>query len=123
MSLSKDKPRERLSLERLKTLVDEVKDFKPMIAATSTEPLLYKDLIPLCDYVVSNGLQMLVTTAGLQLEKYAEELVRVGVQQLWVSIDGPPEIHNDIRGGKRSLEESVRGTVPRGAWRRRPGGD
>src|SRR5439155_19956995 len=48
MSLSKDKPRERLALDRLKTLVDEVKDFKPMIAATSTEPLLYKDLIPLC---------------------------------------------------------------------------
>jgi len=32
MSLSKDKPRERLAIDRLKTLVDEVKDFKPMIA-------------------------------------------------------------------------------------------
>lgn len=34
MSLSKDKPRERLAIDRLKTLVDEVKDFKPMVAAT-----------------------------------------------------------------------------------------
>ncbi|MGH7430047.1 MAG: hypothetical protein ACREJ4_17060, partial [Candidatus Methylomirabilaceae bacterium] len=58
MSLSKKQPRERLTLERLKTLVDEVKDFKPKIAATSTEPLLYGDIIPLCDYVVSNGLVM-----------------------------------------------------------------
>src|SRR5439155_22970053 len=123
MSLSKDKPRERLALDRLKTLVDEVKDFKPMIAATSTEPLLYKDIIPLSDYVVSNGLRMLVTTAGLQLEKYAEELVRVGVQHLWVSIDGPPEIHNDIRGGRDSFQKSVAGIRAVDEWKRRLGLD
>jgi MoaA/NifB/PqqE/SkfB family radical SAM enzyme len=52
---------------------------------------------------------MLVTTAGLQLEKYAEDLVRVGVTHLWVSIDGPPEVHNDIRGVKQSFEKSVAG--------------
>jgi MoaA/NifB/PqqE/SkfB family radical SAM enzyme len=121
MSLSKEQPRERLSLERLKTLVDEVKDFKPMIAATSTEPLLYKDIIPLCDHVVGNGLQMLVTTAGLQLEKHAEDLVRVGVQHLWVSIDGPPEIHNDIRGVKDSFQKSVAGILAVDEWKRRLG--
>jgi hypothetical protein len=32
MSLSKDKPRERLALDRLKIMVNKVKDFKPMIA-------------------------------------------------------------------------------------------
>jgi len=121
MSLSKEQPRERLSLERLKALVDEVKDFQPMIAATSTEPLLYKDIIPLCDYVVGNGLQMLVTTAGLQLEKCAEDLVRVGVQQLWVSIDGPPEVHNDIRGVKDSFQKSVAGILAVDEWKRRLG--
>src|SRR5207302_5090807 len=78
MSLSKDKPRERLALDRLKALVDEVKDFKPMIAATSTEPLLYKDIIPLCDYVVSNGLAMLVTTSWLQRQNCGAEACRVG---------------------------------------------
>jgi MoaA/NifB/PqqE/SkfB family radical SAM enzyme len=121
MSLSKEQPRDRLSLERLKALVDEVKDFKPMIAATSTEPLLYKDIIPLCDHVVGNGLQMLVTTAGLQLEKCAEDLVRVGVQHLWVSIDGPPEIHNDIRGVKDSFQKSVAGILAVDEWKRRLG--
>jgi MoaA/NifB/PqqE/SkfB family radical SAM enzyme len=121
MSLSKEQPRDRLSLERLKALVDEVKDFKPMIAATSTEPLLYKDIISLCDYVVSNGLPMLVTTAGLQLEKHAESLVRVGVQHLWVSIDGPPEIHNDIRGVKDSFQKSVAGILAVDEWKRRLG--
>ena len=121
MSLTKQQPRENLSLERLKTLIQEVKDFRPMIAATSTEPLLYKDIIPLCDYVVSNGLPMLVTTAGLQLEKYAEDLVRAGVQHLWISIDGPPEVHNDIRGVKQSFERSVAGIRTVDEWKRRLG--
>jgi len=121
MSLTKEQPRERLALDRLKTLVDEVKDFKPMIAATSTEPLLYKDIVPLCDYVVGNGLPMLVTTAGLQLEKYAEDLVRAGLQNLWVSIDGPPEIHNDIRGVKESFQKSVAGIRTVDEWKRRLG--
>jgi MoaA/NifB/PqqE/SkfB family radical SAM enzyme len=94
-----------------------------MIAATSTEPLLYKDIIPLCDYVVSNGLEMLVTTAGLQLEKHAEDLVKVGVQHLWVSIDGPPEIHNDIRGVKESFEKSVAGIRAMDEWKRQLGRD
>lgn len=121
MSLSKQQPRDHLSLDRLKVLVDEVQHFKPMIAATSTEPLVYKDIIPLCDYVVSRGLQMLVTTAGLQLEKHAEDLVKVGVQQLWVSIDGPPEVHNDIRGVKDSFQKSVAGLWAVDEWKRRLG--
>lgn len=121
MSLTKEQPRERLALDRLKALVDEVKDFKPMIAATSTEPLLYKDIIPLCDYVVGSGLPMLVTTAGLQLEKHAEDLVRVGLQHLWVSIDGPPEVHNDIRGVKESFEKSRAGILAVDEWKRRLG--
>jgi len=121
MSLGKEQPRERLSLDRLKTLVDEVKNFKPMIAVTSTEPLLYKDIIPLSEYVVGSGLPMQITTAGLQLEKFAEDLVRVGVQSLWVSIDGPPEIHNDIRGVKDSFQKSVAGIRAVDEWKRRLG--
>ena len=123
MSLTKQQPRDHLSLDRLKALVDEVRHFTPMIAATSTEPLLYHDIIPLCDYVVKSGLQMLVTTAGLQLEKHAEDLVRVGVQQLWVSIDGPPEVHNDLRGVKQSFEKSVAGIRAVDEWKRRQGRD
>lgn len=123
MSLSKQQPRDHLSLDRLKVLVDEVQHFKPMIAATSTEPLLYNDIIPLCDHVVSRGLQMLVTTAGMQLEKHAEDLVRVGVQQLWVSLDGPPEVHNDLRGVKESFEKSVAGILAVDEWKRRLGRD
>ncbi|MCI0559891.1 MAG: radical SAM protein, partial [Nitrososphaera sp.] len=121
MSLTKEQPRERLALDRLRTLVDEVKDFRPMIAATSTEPLLYRDIIPLCDYVVSNGLPMLVTTAGFHLEKHAEDLVRVGVQHLWVSIDGPAEVHNDIRGVKESFEKSRAGIFAVDEWKKRLG--
>lgn len=121
MSLSKEQPRDRLSLERLKALIDEVKDCTHKIAATSTEPLLYKDIIPLCDYVVSSGLDMQVTTAGVYLEKYAEDLVRTGVQSLWVSIDGPAEIHDEIRGVKDLFEKCRAGIFAVEEWKHRLG--
>jgi len=64
-----------------------------------------------------------LTTAGLQLEKLAEDLVRVGVQHLWVSIDGPPEIHNDIRGVKDSFQKSAAGIRALDDWKRQLGRD
>jgi len=98
-----------LSLERLKGLIDEVKSFLPLIAVISTEPLLYKDLIEFSKYVVSAGLELQITTNGFLLEKSALDLVKLGLQRLYISIDGPPAIHNSIRGVDRSYEKAYTG--------------
>lgn len=96
-------PRQELSLERFKALVDEVQPFKPVIAINSTEPSLYRHLLEICDYAVRQGLEVQITTNGLRLEQQAEGLVAAGVQRIWVSLDGPDEVHNRIRGVKNAF--------------------
>jgi len=100
---------QELSLVRLKELVDEVKAFKPLLAVISTEPLLYRDLVPLVAYAGQAGLPVQVTTNGLLLEKFAHPLVEAGLEILWVSLDGPPAVHDSIRGVEGSFERALAG--------------
>lgn len=101
--------KKQLSLVRLKSLVDEVKSFHPTIAITSTEPLLYPDLFNCIKYAVNAGLEVQLTTNGYLLPKYAEDVVNSGATLLQVSIDGPPEIHNRIRGRNDCFQRAYEG--------------
>lgn len=100
---------EELSLEKLKELIDEVKSFKPIIAVTSTEPLLYKNIFEFAKYTKNNGLEFHLTTNGYLLPRFAEKIVDLGIDVLSISLDGPPEIHNEIRGKKDSFEKAYEG--------------
>ena len=102
-------PGRDLDLTTLKKLVDEVKPFKPTIAITSTEPLLYKDLLEFSRYVKSAGLQLQITTNGYLLRDFAKDFVEIGVDSVWVSIDGPEPVHNTIRGNHNSYERAMNG--------------
>lgn len=102
-------PGTELELATLKKLVDEVKIFRPTIAVTSTEPLLYKDLLPFAQYVKDAGLKLQVTTNGYLLKEFAKDFVRIGVDSVWVSIDGTPAVHNMIRGKSDSYERAMEG--------------
>ncbi|MCK5475604.1 MAG: radical SAM protein [Candidatus Pacebacteria bacterium] len=98
-----------LSMEKLKELVDEVKEFNPLIAVISTEPLLYRDLFKFSKYVVDNGLEIQITTNGLLLENFASDIIQSGIQNLYISIDGPPAVHNEIRGVPGIFEKAIAG--------------
>jgi len=98
-------------LDAFKRLVDEVRSFHPYISITSTEPLLYEPLPDAIEYVMSSGLRINVLTNGYLLEKRAEELVDAGLHSLNVSIDGPPAIHNSLRGVKDAHEQAVAGIM------------
>jgi MoaA/NifB/PqqE/SkfB family radical SAM enzyme len=52
-----------------------------------------------------------VTTSGYTLPKRAEELAEAGLSRLNVSIDGPPKLHNEIRGRKDSFEKATEGIM------------
>jgi len=100
--------RDELPVEAWKRLVDDVARFKPLIAITSTEPLLYDGLLELIDHCHSRGLRVQVTTNGLLLERFVEPFLEKRLDNLWVSIDGPPEVHDRIRGVKGAFEKAVK---------------
>ena len=92
-------PKADLPLEDWKRLIDEVTEFNPAIEFCAAEPLLYKGLIPLVKYIKKDkGLECRIYSNGYFLEEQGEQLSEADIDQLIVSIDGPPQIHDYIRG-------------------------
>lgn len=96
-------------IDRFKSLINEVHGFKPYICITTTEPLLYPHLMEAIEYTVSRGLKINITTNGFLLEKFAGDLVRAGLSRLSISIDGPPHVHDGIRGVTNVHERAMSG--------------
>ena len=98
-----------IPLDKFKSVTDEVAHAKPTISITSTEPLMYKPLGDAVAYARSRDLEVVVTTGAYLLPQRAEELAEARLSRLVVSIDGPPEVHNKIRGRKDVFERAADG--------------
>ncbi len=92
-----------------KRFIDQVAHFKPTIFLTGGEPFIHKDIIELIRYIKSKGLICWIVSNGTLFERYAEDIVDAGVDVLYVSIDGPEEEHNKIRGMKNCFEKVKNG--------------
>ncbi len=90
--------RETVGIDVLKDFIDEVSTFSPTIFLTGGEPFFYKDIMELIRYIKEKNLICWIVTNGTLLDNYAGELVELGVDVLYISIDGPEEIHNKSRG-------------------------
>ena len=98
-----------LSLIVLKKLIDDVRSTKPVIAINGIEPLLYKNIVPFIKYILDAKLRCELTTNGYLLEKFASDFVEMGLPLINISIDGPAEVHNKIRGVSDSFERAYKG--------------
>ena len=63
-----------------------------------TEPLIYPHLLDAIAMARARGLYTAVTTNGLQLDRKAVPLAAAGADEVFVSLDGPPDVHDRIRG-------------------------
>jgi MoaA/NifB/PqqE/SkfB family radical SAM enzyme len=84
---AQDLQRHRASLENLGV---------HQVVLTGGEPLLHSDLGALCNFFHEQNIHLTLLTTGLLLHKRAEE-VAVLFDDIIVSLDGPPEIHDAIR--------------------------
>lgn len=101
-------------IERFESLMDEFKAFSPYVSITSTEPLLYSPLPRAIRAAKERGMGVNVTSNGLLLAKRYEELFESNLDSLTLSIDGPAEIHERIRGVPGAFDtilEGVNGLV------------
>lgn len=74
-----------------------------------TEPLIYPYLLESLSIAKKADLYTAITTNGLKLDELAFALAKSGVDDIMVSIDGPPETHNKIRGHDHSFESAYEG--------------
>jgi MoaA/NifB/PqqE/SkfB family radical SAM enzyme len=73
------------------------------------EPLMHSDLFRLSDMLRSRGIRVTILSTGLLLKRFAKEVV-AHVDDVIVSLDGPPHIHDQIRrirGAFVQLEQGI----------------
>ena len=100
-----------MQLADWKRLIDEVAAHGGgSILLRGGETFLYPHIIELLDHAVGRGLFVAIDTNGTLLKKYAPDIVRIGNLHLTVSIDGPEEVHDAVRGVKgcfRAVREGL----------------
>ena len=89
-----------VSFDNLLKVVDEVHEYGVPLIIRGGEPLLYPHILDLLAYIKSKGMSLSLETNAVLLEKYAESLVKLQIDQMIISVDGPEEIHDHVRGVK-----------------------
>src|SRR5215471_14285355 len=100
-----------MPIELIKRILDQTAEHFPTakIGYAFTEPLVYPHLIESLTYASGKNLYTAVTTNGLTLKPKAQSLIDAQLNELNISLDGPPEIHNQIRGNDKSYEKALAG--------------
>ncbi len=78
------------------------------IVFSGGEPLMHSDLPSLCRLVRRNGVRVSLLSAGLILERHAGAVAE-WMDEVIVSLDGPPEIHDAIRAVPEAFLRLERG--------------
>lgn len=97
---------QRMKLEDWKRLVDEVAHQKiRFILVRGGEPFLYKEIMELLQYINRKGIFISVDTNGTLLERFAADLSKINKMHITFSVDGPEELHDQVRNVKGSFDK------------------
>ncbi len=117
-------PRRELPLAAWINFLDQVASFRPRLYVTGGEPTLYPHFLEFLQEAKHRGFVVHLQTNGTLLERIADSLVDLGVEMVTVSMDGPPEIHDAVRGQAdafRRTREGLKALVAARERRRHPG--
>lgn len=90
--------RETVPIEVYRRMVDEVAPLKPFVYIWGGEPFLYPDLMELVYDMEQRDMVVAVVTNGTRMGPHVDRMVEDGWDCLMVSLDGPREVHDEIRG-------------------------
>jgi radical SAM protein with 4Fe4S-binding SPASM domain len=99
----------QLALSDYVRLLDQIAPSRPTVSLFGGEPLLYPDILPLVREIKRRGLTCTMITNAWRLPEVARELVEAGIDTVAVSVDGPPDVHDRIRGETGSFERVAEG--------------
>jgi MoaA/NifB/PqqE/SkfB family radical SAM enzyme len=80
------------------------------VMLTGGEPLLHGNLWALCDRLQEYGIRVTLVTTGLLLAPHAAAVAR-SVDEVIVSIDGPPDVHDAVRRVRGGFDRIARGLL------------
>ncbi|MBC8757577.1 radical SAM protein [Kordia sp. YSTF-M3] len=97
-----------MPLPLIEKIIDQMANYYPdsKLAYAFTEPLVYPHLEASLQYAKQKGVACAITTNALTLKHKAKI---VADSNIYISLDGPQDIHNEIRGHKKSFQKAIEG--------------
>lgn len=113
----------QMPLELARRVIDEVARSFPRarIGFAFTEPSVWPHLVAAVRYATERGVATSLTTNGLVLAGLATGLAEAGIGEVVVSMDGPPAIHDRIRGREGAFDRALAGARVLLSQPKRPG--
>jgi len=100
-----------MQLADWKRLVDEMAAHGvSWVLIRGGEPFLFPGIIQLLEHLRAKGIEVSIDTNGTMLKQFAADLVRLDGVNMTISVDGPEEVHDAVRGVKgsfRRIEEGL----------------
>lgn len=102
---------DELSTEQGKKLLDDLARFGcPVVLFSGGEPLMRADLPELAAYAVERGMRAVISTNGTLITgPVAQELKKVGLSYVGISLDGMEEVNDRFRGMRGAFEKALEG--------------
>jgi MoaA/NifB/PqqE/SkfB family radical SAM enzyme len=72
---------------------------------------MFPGIIELLNYIHDKDMSISIDTNGTLLKQYAADIVRIGKIHLTISMDGPEEIHDQVRGVKGTYRRVAEGVA------------
>jgi len=100
-----------LSTQEGKDLIEDLAHFgSPVILFSGGEPLLRKDLLDLGLLATDLGMRAVISTNGTMITpKKAQDLKRIGLSYVGVSLDGMEETNDRFRGVRGAFKAAING--------------
>lgn len=110
--------------EELLPVVEQIADLMPdgIFSILHAEPMIHPKIADIIRDFTSRGLNLSVTTNGTSLKKYARQIVEAGLNNINVSMEGPPDVNDEIRG-EGTFARAYEGILEVAKWKKALGVD
>ena len=100
---------QEISVEDLKRQLESIERLQVQwVVFSGGEALMHSDLWSLIELLRERQIRITLLSSGLLLGRHAASLVK-SVNDVIISLDGPPEVHNSIRGVSGAFEITAAG--------------
>ena len=101
--------RKQLTVDEVKSVVDDMSRYKPNITLFGGEPMMYKDWTDVVSYIKDQGMRCNMVTNGTLMSVYAERIVDCGIDEIILSLDGTEDVHDETRGEEGTFRRLTQG--------------
>jgi MoaA/NifB/PqqE/SkfB family radical SAM enzyme len=98
-----------MEMPLIERVIDQIKGFHPTITLFGGEPLLHHQWAEIVKRIKGAGLHCNMISNGILLRKWADKAVRLGLDEVIFSLDGPERVHDAIRGGEGVFNRALKG--------------